>query len=212
MSEENSAGASYLAALKKTTGPQTAAAAPARTPGARASNYAASEKRKSPRYKCEGSVRIQQAGSSLTTWAAFTDISMSGCYVEAAATYQVGILLNLKLDAKGFRIETTGEVRASYPQLGMGLCFTRISAEDREQLRGLLRALGAASVIVSTHGTPRERPLSPSAILPPATDPAATLRAMSSFFEDRHVMGREEFLMILRKGVNPLKTSVEPQK
>ena len=35
--------------------------------------------------------------------------------------------------------------------------------------------------------------------LPGVANPAATLQDMSNFFEDRHMMGREEFLRILLK-------------
>jgi hypothetical protein len=213
MADENDAGAAYLASLRQSSRPQAAGAAPARAPevsrpaeartgglvppGATASG--AGDKRKSPRYKCSGSARLQEVGGTVATWAAFADISMHGCYVETVSPYRVGAVLSMKLDANGFRIEASGEVRVAYPGLGMGISFADISDEDRGRLRELLRSLSPTSVIVSSRTGPRS-PASPqSQASPPAANPVATLQAIQKFFEDRHVMGREEFLRILRK-------------
>lgn len=213
MSDDKEAGAAYLASLRHPTTTHAAGAAPARAleiaqpnetrtgvsgPSGGA-NHTGTEKRRSPRYKCQGSARLQEAGTSVATWATFTDISMSGCYVEATSNYRAGATLNLKLEANGFRIEASGEVRVAYPQLGMGISFTRMSAEDREHLRGLLRTISPASVILSSRPSPRAPAAPLTEALPAVTDPAAVLQAMWNFFEDRHLMGRDEFLRILRK-------------
>jgi hypothetical protein len=59
------------------------------------------------------------------TWETFTDISLHGCYVEAQATYPVGTVLQIKLEANGVKVEITGNVRVSYPYLGMGIAFCK---------------------------------------------------------------------------------------
>jgi hypothetical protein len=213
MADEIDAGASYLASLKHSSTPQAAGAAPARAPeiprpadarlggivqpGRTAS--ARPDKRKSPRYKCAGSARLQEIGGTVATWATFADISMHGCYVETASPLRLRALLDMKLDANGFRVEATGEVRVVYPGLGMGISFTKMSDEDRERLRELMRSISPRSVIVSSHAASRT-PSTPQTEAPPAvTNPGAILQAMRDFFEDRHVMGREEFIRILRK-------------
>jgi hypothetical protein len=214
MADENDAGAAYLAALKQSAAPRAAGATPAKTsapkpasfpearvgsgtPSARAGP--AAEKRRTPRYKCQGSAQLRETDAGVATWATFSDISLHGCYVEATATYRVGVVLNLKLEANGFRIEATGDVRVAYPGLGMGISFTKIADEDRERLRGLVRSISQPSVIIGARAA--ERPPSstqPNAVPAPA-NPGAVLQAILTFFEDRHVMGREEFLRILRK-------------
>jgi hypothetical protein len=210
MSDEPEAGAAYLAALRQSTTPQAAGAAAARAaevPGfARASgaipparNSSIVEKRRSPRYRCQGSAHLRQVDSDVATWATFTDISLHGCYVEATATYPVGVVLNLKLEADGFRIEATGEVRVVYPNLGMGISFRKIAEEDRERLRELVRSASRPSVILKSQMAPHAPSGSPASTLPPVANPGAVLQAMMKFFEDRHMMGREEFLRILRK-------------
>jgi hypothetical protein len=211
MADENDAGASYLAALRQSAG-SPAAAAPARAPkmprsaethpGAATaparSNPGSTDKRKSPRYKCTGSARLQESGSSVSTWATFADISMHGCYVETASPHRAGAMLSMKLDANGFRVEALGQVRVVYPGLGMGISFAKMSDEDRERLRELVRSLSPTSVIVSPRAESHSRSTPQSDASPPVANPVAALQAMQTFFEDRHVMGREEFLRILR--------------
>jgi hypothetical protein len=223
MAEENDAGANYLASLRQSSGSHAAAAAPARAKNGAGSAEAETEiktgdlpppetvsparadKRKSPRYKCAGSARIQEIGGAVATWATFADISMHGCYVETAAPHRVGATLALKLDANGFRVEVTGEARVIYPGLGMGISFTKISDENRERLRALVRSISRPSVILgslSLGSRVEPRPPSPptpqSGASPAVANPAAALQAILKFVENRHVMGREEFLRILR--------------
>jgi hypothetical protein len=223
MTDEDSAGASYLASLRQSTAPQAAASAPARA-GPRVHGTQAGvaapliknasiqnaaiqkksgppDKRKSPRYKCNGSARIQEIGSATSTWATFADISMHGCYVETATPLRSGTRLSLKLDANGIRVEATGEVRVVYPGLGMGVFFTAISDEARERLHEVVRSLAPASVIVTSRVAPRNSPLPATDARGAVANPGAVVQAIQNFFKDRHVMGREEFLKILRKGL-----------
>jgi hypothetical protein len=211
MPDENDAGAAYLAALKRSTVGQGGGAAPARAPDspptagtlpgiAPGRTGPVPEKRRSPRYRCQGSAQLREISSGIATWATFSDISLHGCYVESAAGYARGSALALMIEVNGFRVEAAGEVRVAYPGLGMGISFTKMSEEDRERLRGLVRSLSQPSVIMSPR--PHERLASTSPPVTPApavANPTAALQAISKFFEERHVMGREEFLRILRK-------------
>jgi hypothetical protein len=208
MADENDAGAAYLAALKQSTPPQAAGAGSARAPEVPQSAEAraggvnpagSADKRRSPRYRCQGSAHIREANSGVATWTTFTDISLHGCYVEATATYGLGAVLGLKLEANGFRIEATGEVSVAYPNLGMGISFTKMSEGDRERLRELVRSISRPSMILGSPVTKRAPSPLPSDSLPHVANPGAALQAMRNFFEDRQMMGREEFLRILQK-------------
>jgi hypothetical protein len=209
MADEIDAGAAYLASLKQSRANPGAAAAPARaappsigtqpdaaTPPVKTSGV---DKRKSPRYKCTGSARIQEIGTTVSSWATFADISLLGCYVETAAPLRVGAALTLKLEANGFRVEATGEVRVLYPGLGMGVSFGQMSLEDRERLRGLVHSVAPTLKTMGPHIAQRSAASARPEALPVASDPATVLQAMRDFFQDRLVMGREEFLRILRK-------------
>ena len=208
--DETSDGAAYLSALKKSGSPQAARAAMAPAPEAahpvetRSAEVAQSrasapsvDKRKSPRHRCKGSARLQEGGTA-ATWATFADISMHGCYVEAAAPLRVGTMLGLTLEINGFRVEATGEVRVTYPNLGMGIRFTKISEGNRERLREMVGSISRSSILgsrVAAHDPSIPR----SNAVPGVSNPVAALQAVLNFFENRHVMGREEFLSLLRK-------------
>jgi len=211
MADEIDVGAAYLASLKRSTIPQATGAAPARAPtpasppgtllGSTLSGKTdpAPEQRRSPRYPCQGSVQLREIHSGTSTWATFSDISLHGCYVEAAAGYASGSVLALTIEVNGFRVEAKGEVRAAYPGLGMGISFTEVSEKDRERLRALVRSISQPSVIMGARAEAVPSPEPQSIPLPAAANPALALEAITKFFEDRHVMGRDEFLRILRK-------------
>jgi hypothetical protein len=211
MAEEIDEGVAYLRALKQTASPYSASApAPARTAQEAAASSPAtaadsngqvkgSEKRRSPRYKCEGSVQIREQGCDVHTWATFTDVSLHGCYVEAQATYPVGAILHLKLDANGERVETKGSVRVSYPYLGMGIAFTEISDENRLRLRALLATLSKPFLTMGPGIASSLPAVAPLEALPPITDPVAALKALTEFFENRQMLMREDFVRVLRK-------------
>ena len=96
----------------------------------------------------EGSAELREDGCDVRTWATFSGISLHGCYVEAQATYPVGTVLSMKLEANGVRLETNGSVRVSYPYLGMGLAFVDITAENHARLRELLATITRPTVIM----------------------------------------------------------------
>jgi PilZ domain len=205
MAEDIDAGANYLASLRQSTRPQSAAAAaPARAPeappqNASSPNSSTNDKRKSARYKCKGSARIQEVGGTVPTWATFSDISLHGCYIETATPSRQGSALTVKLDANGFHVEATGEVRVAYSGLGMGVSFESMSGEDRFHLRELVRSITPPCVVMTQRLSPRSASMAPppSEPLPEVTNPGAVLQAVWNFLDERHVMGREEFLKIL---------------
>ncbi|HZW93767.1 MAG TPA: PilZ domain-containing protein [Candidatus Eremiobacteraceae bacterium] len=213
MSDETGDGANYLAALRRSGSARGASAAPAPASEVTASSDAPSaivgsstktigaipERRKSPRYKCKGSARMQEIGGVTSTWATLADISMHGCYLESAAPCRVGTRLELKLEANGFRVEAIGEVRVAYPGLGMGISFSEVSDEDRNWLRELVRSACRPSVILGSRIAMTSAPMVQFDVSSVA-NPTAVLQAILNFFKDRHMMGREEFLRILRKG------------
>ncbi|HUA15795.1 MAG TPA: PilZ domain-containing protein [Verrucomicrobiae bacterium] len=215
MPQETNEGVAYLQALKRTTdGDGTAAApaldgnaakaAPAAVAGARpAEQYQGSEKRRSPRYKCEGSVQMREAGAEVHTWAAFTDISMHGCYVEAQATYPVGTDLLLKLEVNGIKVETKGNVRVSYPYLGMGIAFVEMTEDQRSRLKDLVASILRPRVIVGPGMASTIPAMAPLEGLPEVTNPQAALQAVMEFFQHRQMLMREDFVRVVRTSQSP---------
>ena len=129
-------GATYLRRLKSGVG-QTAASEPSAPEVGRLAAAMATlglkERRQSPRLRCSGSVEFRLEGEEIQTWGTLTDISLHGCYVEMTNTYPVDTRVELVLKSCCLRIETAGSVRASYPGLGMGICFARVDPPQQLQ-------------------------------------------------------------------------------
>jgi hypothetical protein len=216
MAQEINESVAHLRALKQTGKPLAAtAAALAREKGPEETaeltsaisesgeRYKGSEKRRSPRHKCDGSAEMREEGCDVRTWATFSDVSLHGCYVEAQATYPVGTVLHMKLEANGVRLETKGNVRVSYPYLGMGVAFVDMSDENQVQLRRLLATITRSTIIMGP-GIASSLPAGgPLAAAPPITNPTAALQALTEFFENRQMLMRDDFLRILRKSQTP---------
>ena len=204
MAQESDQGVAYLLALKQSSQAAQAdsegvAPGSEQQSGSRTEYYEGANKRRTARYKCEGSVEIREEGCDVRTWATFTDISLYGCYVEAQATYPVGTILNMKLDANGMRVETRGNVRVNYPYLGMGIAFVAMTDDNETRLREMLASISRGSVVMEP-GMPSTLPAqTPLISVPTITDPGAAIQQLVEFFDHRQMLMREDFLRILRK-------------
>lgn len=209
MADPSNDGIAYLMALKQSTA-SAAAEAQDRVAGEKAAeqgqkaSFQGAEKRRSPRYQCEGSVQMREANCDVHTWATFTDISLHGCYVEAQATYPAGTALQLKLEAKGIRIDVKGTVRVSYPYLGMGIAFTEMTAENQMRLKELLASLSRPSMIMGP-GVASTLPARGPMELPAIRDPNALVQKLIEFFHDRQLLMRDDFARIVRQSQEPPK-------
>lgn len=196
MAHESNDGITYLVALK-----QANVTAPENTVSSHAegtSEFQGINKRRSQRYKCEGSVQISEQGANVHTWASFTDISLHGCYVEAQATYPAGTVLHLTLEVGGIRLETQGEVRVSYPYLGMGIAFTGMSEENTARLRQMLTAITRPAAIMGP-GVASTLPANARLdVMPEISNPQAALQALVDFFEGRQMLMREDFVRLVK--------------
>jgi len=208
MSEEESNGVRHLMALKRyqESGAETPAPA-ASDPQAVGEGAAVArqpEKRRSPRFRCQGSVELREQDSDLRCWAQLTDISLHGCYVELTAVYPVGTSLHLKVDVADYQIHAHGSVRASYPLLGMGIEFTADTEDDKSRLHQLLYALSESGPLLRLAPAPQQKQEQPAPAQPPETGPPALVKELFAFFDSRPIMTREEFLRFVRKtGTEP---------
>lgn len=155
-----------------------------------------SERRGNPRYKCEGSATFRVQGSTVRSWGTFTDLSASGCYVELKATFPVGALIDLELELNGIRAQITGEVRVSYPFLGMGVAFRNVSAENRRVLAEMIDSVRPSIRKVAAAETEKNLP---ATSLPIILNAGAALQALADFFEGHTLLSKEEFIRVLRK-------------
>lgn len=207
MPQEINEGVAYLVALKQgagaTGGNSTLAddaAAPSTTiPADSGERFQGAEKRRSARYRCEGSAELREQGCEVRTWATFADISLHGCYVEAQATYPPGTVLDLKLEADGFRVESKGVVRVTYPYLGMGISFEGMSEESRSSLRQLVTRLAHRGVAIGAGGASSATAGNSLLDIPAISDPGAAVQALLEFFGNRSALLREDFIRIVNR-------------
>jgi len=161
VAEETNEGIAYLRALKLTAPSDAATAvAPARETGLEETSTQrrrcglwrtlsrARKKRRSRRYRCEGSAQLREEGrAEVRTWATFSDVSLHGCYVGSAVHLSGRTILHMKLKANDFRERQGHRARElSLPRHGDRL--RDMSAENLAQLRGLLSTISRPTVVM----------------------------------------------------------------
>jgi len=195
-------GVDYLRRLKGSAPQGVPADAAARVVGeapATAKSAAWKERRQSPRLRCSGSAEFRTEASDVRIWGTVTDVSLHGCYVEMNTTFPIGTKVDLVLKSFGIRIETPGEVRASYPFLGMGICFAEIEPVQQLHLKDLLGALAGRSA-VSNGISAQENKMNDTLR---SADPKAFLDEITEFFQKNQLLSRNEFHQIAKRARRP---------
>ena len=191
-------GVDYLRRLKGAVSEAAPADAVVRGGGeapAAANSLAWKEKRQSPRLRCSGSAEFRTEASDVRIWGTVTDISLHGCYVQMNTTFPVGTKVDLVLKSFGVRIEAPGTVRASYPFLGMGICFAEIQLVQRLHLKDLLTKLAGRSAVSS--GISAQEDSMKDTLR--SADPRAFLDEVTEFFQKNQLLSRNEFHQIAKR-------------
>ena len=190
-------GASYLRRLKGPTGEDSptplANAASAGTANPAAPIFV-KERRRSPRFQCSGSVALQAQDSGAHMLGALTDISLHGCYVEMPTTFPADTLVSLTVEVLGIRFSTGAKVRATYPSLGMGMCFTETRPEQQTQLKQLLMAVAGERASLSA---------SPGVGTVATADPKFVVENLTDYFKKNNFLSRDEFYVIAKRVRRP---------
>jgi hypothetical protein len=150
------------------------------------------ERRATPRFKCQGSAQVRQENSDVRTWGSITDISLHGCYLEMTATFPVGTTVFILLELGGNQVEVKGEVRASYPFLGMGISFREMTSQNRLRLGDMVLVAAREVRLVAPHASDTQ----PAWVMPQVKDPTRVVDALASFFMRKGSLSREEFARI----------------
>ena len=188
----------YLRRLKGSVADAAPADAVARGGGASpaaADSNAWKERRQSPRLRCSGSAEIRTEGNDVRMWGTVTDVSLHGCYVEMNTTFPVDTKVDLVLKSFGIKIEAPGTVRASYPFLGMGICFAVIEPVQQMQLKQLLAALAGRSAV--PNGLPAAEKTVKDTLA--SADPKSFVEGLAEFFQKNETLSRDEFHQIAKR-------------
>jgi len=70
---------------------------------------------------------------------ATADLSLTGCYIEIRFTFPVGTKLDMHLEL-GRTLHLQGTVVTNTPQVGNGIIFRDVGAEDQKELKSYIEA------------------------------------------------------------------------
>src|SRR5579871_473926 len=91
--------------------------------------------RRTPRYSLAVDVEMTDVQSGRQGKGRTTTLSVAGCGVESAELFPQGAALRILLSHYGKVVRATGRVVYSTQELGMGMAFTSVEAEDESILR-----------------------------------------------------------------------------
>jgi hypothetical protein len=202
MADEMNEGTTYLRALKQATGvPSGAAAAPAREPDRLIDNlstaqgsesFQGAEKRRSPRYKCEGSAQLREEGCDVRTLVHLHRYQPKWVLCRGAG----------HISSRNAAAHETGS--QWHPRGDQGQSAHLVSLPGNGHL--FRRNVGRERVPPETvackpfpsrrdHGTST----GPIESLPAIRRPEAAVRALIEFFEIHQILMRDDFLKLLKK-------------
>ncbi len=92
------------------------------------------EKRRHPRHQVAVQVELHLEGVETPIRTATSETSLGGCYVETMFTLPVGTMLRMTLWLGDEKVNTACRVATSFPQVGNGMEFAGMSADDGKKL------------------------------------------------------------------------------
>lgn len=116
------------------------------------------ERRAAARYRCPGDVEVTDPETNTPVKGLLSDISEGGCYVDMTAPLESGTQAQLRVSTTEATLEAQGVVRASHPSMGMGVQFTEMTAENRQQLDALVGGLAAQFAAEVAGTAPAQEP------------------------------------------------------
>ena len=93
------------------------------------------DQRVSSRVKCTNSVEVYPAGETAPIRTRTSDLSLGGCFLEMPNPLPKGTQIRIALWVKEFKLWADGEVITSTPGFGIGVKFTKMTEQDRKELK-----------------------------------------------------------------------------
>jgi hypothetical protein len=97
-------------------------------------NKGKKERRKHERHYFRGDIAIDD----IVTYPA-ADISEEGLYIYMMQPLEKGRMVRVTIPFKGNKIVVKAQVRSSHPNIGTGIVFVDLTAEQRGQIRSLIK-------------------------------------------------------------------------
>lgn len=99
------------------------------------------QRRRHPRTKAAVEVELELEKHATPLRAKTANLSLGGCYVETMFTLEIGTKLKLTLRINSAKVSTEGIVVTRDFQVGNGIQFTGMGAEDSLRLKNFLAAV-----------------------------------------------------------------------
>ncbi len=116
----------------------------------------AGEKRWHTRFECSGAASIRAENSTFPVHCQAKDIAQGGVYVETNTPLPVNTAVHAKMNVEGLAIESPGVVRTSYPMVGMGISFQKITPENQAKIGQVIQYLRNRAVTPKNLTEPAE--------------------------------------------------------
>jgi hypothetical protein len=114
---------------------------PVPPPGFDGSVRDAHDRRTSPRVKCTSSAEIYPSGQTSPMRTRTADLSLGGCFLEMPNPLPKGTQIRIALWVKESKVWANGEVVTSTPGFGIGVRFTEMTPEDKNQIREFIGSM-----------------------------------------------------------------------
>ncbi|MGA8493083.1 MAG: PilZ domain-containing protein [Terriglobales bacterium] len=101
----------------------------------------ARDRRTQVRVKSTNSAEVYPAGATVPMRTRTADLSMGGCFLEMPNPLPKATEIKMALWVKDFKLRAKGEVVTSTPGFGIGVKFTEMTEQDRNQLKQFLESL-----------------------------------------------------------------------
>jgi hypothetical protein len=102
---------------------------------------ASEERPRLARSSCRIEAKVRIAGSETWLDGIVSDISVGGCYMETVSPLAVDLAVELILAKGGVETQNWGVVRHSDVRFGMGIAFTGLNDEQRENVVQIVNSL-----------------------------------------------------------------------
>ena len=125
-----------------------------------------------------------------------TDLSVGGCYLELAAPFplRTKVILSLGVAAPEAKIE--GSVLVAHPEVGMGVAFSRKTAEQQRQVETFIQMLVGGSSVPDLFVEPEGLESGEEAVAP---DPSLPADPLTDLFRKKSDLPLDEFQRELQK-------------
>ena len=149
-----------------------------------------SERRAEPRAPLIAQAEVADIASGVKLSARVSDLSLSGCDLDALTPLPEGSDVHLRISFNDERLALRAKIRFSHPGLGMGVQFDSPTGEQMQILHNWLIAIGAKRPSRAAAPPPR---------VPSERDPRKVLQDLISLLKQKGILNEGEATQLLAK-------------